>query len=131
MAAGLTFNDVRKIGSTLDGVEVGTAYDSPCLRLNKKMIACIAINKQAEPNSLMIRMPVDQRDALIAEAPDVYYLKPHYEPYPCVLVRLSKVHRDALRDLLHGAWRQASVKAPRRPVPTRARRAGPRASRAR
>ena len=131
MAAGLTFNDVRKIGATLDGVELGTAYDSPCLRVNKKMIACIAINKEAEPNSLMIRMPVDQRDALIAEAPDGYYLRPHNGPYPCGLVRRSKVHRDALGDLLHGAWRQAWVKAPRGPAPARARRAGARASRVR
>jgi len=122
MPAGLTFNDVRKIGATLDGVDVGTAYDSPCLRVNKKMIACIAINKQAEPNSLMIRMPVDQRDALIAEAPDVYYLKPHYENYPCVLVRLAKVHRDALRDLLQGAWREASETKRRRPALARAKR---------
>jgi len=121
MARGLTFADVRKIGLALDGVEEATAYGTPCLRLNKRMIACIAINKQAEPNSLMIRMPVDQRDALIAEAPDVYYLKPHYEPYPCVLVRLSKVHRDALRDLLHDAWRLAAATPARRPA-TRTRR---------
>ena len=126
MPAGLTFNDVRKIGATLDGVDVGTAYDSPCLRVNKKMIACIAINKQAEPNSLIIRMPVDQRDALIAEAPDVYYLKPHYENYPCVLVRLAKVHRDALRDLLQGAWREASATKPRRPALARPKRASAR-----
>ena len=51
----------------------------------------------------MIRMPVDQRDALIAEAPDVYYLKPHYEPYPCVLVRL-----------VEGAPRRAARPAARR-----------------
>ena len=131
MPAGLTFNDVRKIGATLDGVEVGTAYDSPCLRVNRTMIACIAINKQAEPNSLMIRMPVDQRDALIAEAPDVYYLKPHYEPYPCVLVRLSKVHRDALRDLLHGAWRLAAARAAKRPARRPASRPRPPAPRTR
>jgi len=114
MPAGLTFNDVRKVGATLDGVEEATAYGSPCLKVNKKMIACIAINKDAEPNSLMIRMPIDERDALIAEEPDVYYLKPHYEPYPCLLVRLGKVHRDALKDLLTGAWRRASAEKPRR-----------------
>jgi hypothetical protein len=116
MPSGLTFADVRKIAASLDGIEVGTAYSSPCLRVNKTMIACIAINKEAEPNSLMIRVPFDQRDALIAEEPGIYYLKAHYEPYPCVLVRLSKVHRDALRDLLHGALQRASAKKPRRPA---------------
>jgi hypothetical protein len=111
---GLTFGDVRKIGLRLEGVEEATAYGAFCLKVNKKMIACVAINKDAEPNSLMVRMAsIEQRDALIDEEPDVYYVKPHYEPYPCVLVRLRKANRDALRDLLTGAWRQAAAGKPR------------------
>lgn len=113
MARGLGFADVRRIAAGLDGIEESTAYGSPCLKVNKTMIAGIAINKAAEPNSLMIRMPIDQRDELIAEQPDIYYVKPHYEPHPCVLVRLGKVHRDALKDLLTGAWRRASAEKPR------------------
>jgi hypothetical protein len=34
-----------------------------------------------------------------------YYLTDHYVSYPVVLVRLSRVHRDALPDLLLMAWR--------------------------
>ena len=119
---GLTFGDVRKIGLRIEGVEEATAYGAFCLKVKKKMIACVAINKDAEPNSLMIRMPIEQRDALIAEEPEVYYLKPHYEPYPCVLVRLSQVHRDALRDLLTGAWRQMSAENKKRPRASKKRR---------
>jgi len=115
-AKALEFSDVRTFARTLEGVDEGTAYGTPCLRLNKTMIACIAINKQAEPNSLMIRLTFDQRDELIAEQPDVYYLKPHYEPYPCVLVRLSRVHRDALKDLLQTAWRLAAARTAKRPA---------------
>jgi len=111
---GLGFADVRRIAGGLDGVEEATAYGAFCLKVNKKMIACQAINKDAEPNTLMIRMPIDERDELIAEQPDIYYLKPHYEPHPCLLVRLNKVHRDALKDLLTGAWRRAAAEKPRR-----------------
>ena len=114
MATGVTFAQVRKIAKSLEGIEDATAYGAPCLKLNGRILACEAINKQAEPNSLMVRLPIDQRDALIEDAPDVYYLKPHYEPWPCVLVRLSKVHREALRDLLTGAWRHASAEKPAR-----------------
>jgi len=32
-------------------------------------------------------------------------VKEHYVGYPCVLVRLPRIHRDALHDLLHMAWR--------------------------
>lgn len=115
MPRALGLADVRRIASGLDGVEEATAYGAFCLKVKKKMIACQAMNKAAEPNTLMIRMPIEERDELIAEQPDVYYLKPHYERYPCLLVRLGKVHRDALKDLLAGAWRRASAeKKPRR-----------------
>jgi hypothetical protein len=105
------FDTVRRLVRGLDGVEESTAYGSPCLKVGGHMFACVAINKQAEPNTLMIRLSsVEEREALIAEQPEVYYLKPHYEPYPCVLVRLGRVHADALRELLHGAWQGAKAR---------------------
>lgn len=65
----------------------------------------------AEPDSLVVMMDFADRDALIEEAPDTYYLKDHYLGYPCVLVRLSRVHPDALRDLVIGAHRYVSAKS--------------------
>ena len=50
-------------------------------------------------------MDIADRDALIAEDPDTYYLKEHYVGYPCVLVRLRRVRADALRGLVIGAHR--------------------------
>jgi hypothetical protein len=69
---------------------VGTAYGSPALKFNGRIYAGIPVNKQAEPNSLGVYLAdVEQRDALLAEDPDTYYVKPHHEPYPIVLVRLA------------------------------------------
>ena len=101
----VTFETVRKIGLTLPGVEASTAYGSPALKINGKIMACMAINKSAEPGSLMIRVTNDDRDELIAAAPDIYYVTDHYEPYGAVLVRLSRVNADVLRDLLGMAHR--------------------------
>jgi hypothetical protein len=61
----------------------------------------------------VVRVDFAQRDELIATEPDVYYVKPHYEDYACVLVRLKKVHPDATRDLLAMAWQFVNKKAPR------------------
>ena len=47
---------------------------------------------------------------LIDAEPDVYYVTDHYANFPSVLVRLSRIHRDALRDLLAMAWQTASAK---------------------
>jgi hypothetical protein len=101
----IAFDTVRTIGLTLPDVEEGTVYGSPALKVRGKMFACLAIHRSAEPGSLVIRIDFDQRDGLITADPDTYYLTEHYVNYPCVLVRLSRVHRDALRDLLLMAWR--------------------------
>ena len=94
------FDTVRKIGLALPGVEESTAYGSPALKVNGKLLACIAINRSAEPGSLMVRVDFDDRAELLAADPDVYYVTDHYVPYNAVLVRLSRVRPDVLRDLL-------------------------------
>jgi len=61
-------------------------------------------------------MDFEQRYELIAAEPDVYYLKGHYVGYPCVLVRLSRIHPDALRDILGGARRLVIAQEARRKI---------------
>jgi hypothetical protein len=107
----ITFDTVREIGKRLPGTEVGTAYGSPALKVNGRIYAVIAVNKEAEPNSLAVYLAdFEERDALLAEDPDTYYVKPHYERNPVVLVRLSSVTRDALEDLVREAHRVVSSK---------------------
>jgi hypothetical protein len=53
------------------------------------------------------------RAELLAAAPDTYYVTGHYLPYESVLVRLSKVNPDALRDLLGMAYKFVTRKATR------------------
>lgn len=113
--AQLTFDTVREIGLKLPGAEAGLAYGSPVLKVNGRIFAGVAVNKQAEPRSLVVYLSdFEERDALLAEDPDTYYVKPHYEPYPSVLVRLDRVTRAALDDLLRGAHRVVSSKPPAR-----------------
>jgi hypothetical protein len=102
------FAVVREIGLALPDVEEGTTYGSPALKIRGKMFACLAVHRSAEPETLAIRIDFDQRDELLAADPKTYYLTDHYVSYPCVLVRLRRVHPDALRDLLLMAWRFVS-----------------------
>ena len=102
------FNAVESIGRTLPDVEITTTWGKPTLKVRGKMFVCLASHKSAEPDTLVVMMDFADRDALIADDPDTYYLKDHYVSYPCVLVRLSHVHADALRDLVVGAHRFVS-----------------------
>jgi len=117
----ISFDTVRKIGLALPDVEEGTVYGSPALKVRGKMFACLAIHPSADPGSLAIRIDFDQREELIAADPDTYYLTDHYVNYPIVLIRLTRVHQDALRDLLLMAWRFVSTSDKRR-VPGRRRK---------
>jgi hypothetical protein len=111
----VTFDTVRELAQSLPGVEDSTAYGSPALKLRGKLLTCLPSNKSAEPNSLMVCLDFDQRDALLAEAPETYYLPGHYRSYPSVLVRLSKINPAQLRDLLHSAHRFVTAQTNRKP----------------
>ena len=117
MARSISFKTVEAIGRTLPDVTVTTAWGTPALKVNGKMFACIASNKAAEPNTLVVMMDFPDRDALVEEDPATYYLKDHYLDYPCVLVRLSRVSADALHDLVAGAHRFVSARAKRKRRP--------------
>ena len=109
MAKKLTgFDVVIDAARALPDVEKSVTWGADAVKVRGKLLACQAIHKSAEPNSIVVKIPMDQRDELIAAEPDVYYLTEHYVNYPSVLVRLSRIHRDALRDLLAMASRFAA-----------------------
>jgi hypothetical protein len=109
------FERVRAVGLALPDVDAAVRYDgSPVLKMGGCFMAGVATHRSAEPDTLVVRMDFEERDCLIADAPDTYYITDYYRNNPVVLVRLSRVDRDALHDLLSVSWRLTSVKAGRR-----------------
>ena len=95
------FKSVRTVGLRLPGVEATTRYDgSPVLKVDGMFMAGLATDPSAEPNTLVVRADVEQREMLLDEAPHIYYLTDYHRRYPVVLVRLSRIDADALHDLL-------------------------------
>jgi len=111
----INFDTVRKIGLTLPGVQESTSYGAPALKVRGKLLACVPTHHSAEPGSLMVRVGFDDRAELLAAAPDVYYVTDHYLGYSAVLVRMSRVTPDALRDLLGMAHMFVTADTQRRP----------------
>src|SRR5262249_10830993 len=50
------FESVCAFALTLPEVEAGTMYGSPAVKLRGHLLACIAIHKSAEPNTLAVRI---------------------------------------------------------------------------
>ena len=46
----------------------------------------------------------ERREKLIADNPRVFYLRPHYQNYPVVLLRLDQIDRAELSEVLRSAY---------------------------
>jgi hypothetical protein len=97
-----TWDDVVAIALRFPGVETGTSYGTPALRVRGKGMCRL----RTDPDALVIRV-VDliDRQALIQGRPDAFFSTPHYDGHPYVLVRLNTVKPDELAELLEDAWR--------------------------
>jgi hypothetical protein len=109
------FEQVKTVGLTMPDVEAATRYDgSPLLRVHGCFMAALAAHRSAEPGTLVVRVELEQRELFLEDAPETYYVTDYYRQYPLVLVRLSRIDREALRDLLSMSRRLTLAKS-RRP----------------
>ncbi len=97
------FEAVRQIAHTLEGVEDGVSYGTAALKVR----GALFIRLREDDDTLVLRCPIEQREALIAEDPDTYFLTEHYVNYPWVLARMSAINPAALRDVVTMAHRNA------------------------
>jgi hypothetical protein len=77
-------------------------------------MAGLASHPSAEPGTLVVRYDDQERVYLLEDAPDIYYLTEHYQRWPLILARLSRLKPDALRDLLSVSWRLTGAKTRKR-----------------
>jgi hypothetical protein len=102
----VSFDAIRAWAHELPGVEEGTSYGTPALRVCGKLL----VRLRDEDGAMVLKVVPEVRDLLLATNPDTFYTTPHYEGYPTVLVRLGTADPDDLRDLLIDAWRDSASK---------------------
>jgi hypothetical protein len=69
--------------------------------------------RQARGELVSIRVDRSEREALLQQDPGTFFITPHWESSPCVLVWLTTADPAELRELLVDAWR---LLAPKRVV---------------
>jgi len=99
------YQRVCEIARKLPGVEESTAYGTPSLKV-KGRILC-RLRTEAE-GALALRCDFLDREILLQSDPNVFFVTDHYLNYPMVLVRLDKVRRGALPDLIQRSWRMVA-----------------------
>jgi len=104
--SGMTFQDVAAVACKLPEVEISKSYDTPSLKVRGKMMARLL----EDGKTLVLRTGLLDRQILMQADPDTFFITGHYTNYPLVLVRLGKVSRVAVPDLLERAWRLVAPK---------------------
>ena len=109
-SAGVTPDDVRAIAATLPGVEEGPFFATSAFRLGKKFLARF----YEDGASLVLKVRPDVGDMLMSSEPGTFYTTDHHRGHPeYVLVRMARVRRDVVAELMEAEWRRV---APRRVV---------------
>ncbi|MEC4589534.1 MULTISPECIES: MmcQ/YjbR family DNA-binding protein [Nitrospirillum] len=106
-----SFDDVRAQALAWPGVEDGTSYGTPALKVRGKLLARL----REDGDTLVVTgVDTDERALLMAIEPAVYHLTNHYVGWPIVLARLSAIpdqgSLDKVMGLLHRQWRAVAPK---------------------
>jgi len=97
---GVTVEGARQLLLSFPGVEEGPCYGTPGFRVRGKFLARLRDNDTV----LVVKCGDIERDLRMQADPETFFTTDHYRGWPTVLVRLSSVTRDDLRDVLEVAW---------------------------
>jgi hypothetical protein len=102
----------RRLGRELPEVEDQSSPGFVQLRVRGKQFAWTFLDRP-EPDGprvpeigvLAIRCTAADKQELLASDPQKFFTTDHYHGFPAILVRLSKVDKEELRELLVEGWR--------------------------
>jgi hypothetical protein len=117
-----TWDDVRKIALELPETVETTSYGNVAWKVKDKAFAWerplrksdLAALGNSAPRGAILGIRTDgleMKQVLLDSGPGIFFTTPHFDGYPALLVRLSKIGTRKLRDVLVEAW---LVRAPDR-----------------
>jgi hypothetical protein len=122
--AGVDYATVRELALSLPDVVDSSTLRGIAFKARGKLLACKAINRSAEPETLMVRVGAVERDRLIGAEPGTYYLTAHYLVNESVLVRLGSIDRKGLQAVLQLAWKFLTATSTSVRKPAKRKKAG-------
>lgn len=102
----LNFDDIRRVALSFPGVEEGTSYGTPAFRVSGKFITRLHDSGEA----MVMRVSMDEREMLMEQDPETFFITDHYRDYPIVLMRISSVPEPVFRRYFEQSWRAQAAK---------------------
>ena len=110
-----TWDDVRRIAEALPETSEKLSWGLAHWRVRDKLFAWERPLRRADYQALGddapdgpilgVRVPdLGVKEALLTDAPDVFFVTPHFDGYPAALVRLEQIPVDELEEVMIEAW---------------------------
>lgn len=90
----------------LPGVEETTSWGEPTLKAHGKLWVWWSPHEDAP----VFKVPMEEREVLVAASPQEFFVTPHFQGHPLVLVRPERLDLDWARANLMRVWRQQAPK---------------------
>jgi hypothetical protein len=104
----VTEDDVRAIALGLPETSERIYNRLPAFQVRRQLFIRI---HELDDALLVSCADLEERNELLAAEPGKFFITPHYDDYPALLVRLSELDRDELTELITESWR---LSAPQR-----------------
>jgi hypothetical protein len=89
----------------LPGVEAGTSYGTPALRVGGKLFL-----RMKDADTIVLLGPTEEKEMLLAAEPAIYFETDHYKGWPAWFARLAKLSDAELKHRIERAWRHKASK---------------------
>jgi hypothetical protein len=110
-----TWDDVRRLALAMPDAEERVSRDNLQWRVKEKLFVWQRPLRPADLHALGDRAPKGPvlgarvehevaKQALLADAPDVFFTTPHFDGYAAVLVQLDKISPEDLEEVVVEAW---------------------------
>lgn len=107
----MTWDEVAALAlERLPGVEISSSYGTLALKRGGKLLTRL---RPEDGSIVLFEVPPEEREALIAASPDLFYVTPHYKDYPMILARLVALEPEVLMAFLTRRWNRIAPPARR------------------
>jgi hypothetical protein len=103
----VTEADLKAVALSFPGAKEETSYGQPAFKIEKKFFVRL---RKEDASLVWVVGSIDERDALLEMDPKTYFITDHYKNYPSVLVRIAKIDKGMLREMLERRWRAIAPK---------------------
>jgi hypothetical protein len=99
------FEKLKQAAARLPEVEESLSYATPALRVGKKMLSRVK-----DPDTVVLMCPLEEKEMLMAAAPDIYFETDHYKGWPALLARIHEIPLDELSHRLEQTFLRTAPK---------------------